>query len=467
VGQLPLVFAQSPTPKKDPSPDVPPAAMRDPVSVSELQSRIRDRLETSFPRVLVAGEISGLSVHSSSGHAYFTLKDASAQLRCVMWRDQLKRIPFGLEDGQEVIAEGRVTVYQRGGSMQLSVTSVTLRGAGAIGLAIQQRLARLREEGLTDVERKKPLPRFPQAIGIVTSRNAAALRDVLRTALRRDPKIHLVFCHAPVQGDDAPVGLRESLSRLDASELVDVILLVRGGGSFEDLLAFQDEDLARAIANAKTPIVTGIGHETDTTIADYVSDQRASTPTAAAELVVPLRTETEQRIQRLLDRLIRSGRSQLARRNHALLVLEKRIRHPGTLLRERAQQLDEIRNELDRRALQHVRRANERVRLAERGMERHPPRLRLETARHRLERARSGAERAIRQGLDRRRSRLAVIAARLDALSPLSALERGYAIARDTQGRVIRSKEQVVVGASISLRVARGTIEANVTGTRD
>lgn len=366
--------------------------------------------------VWVQGEISNLS-RPASGHIYFTLKDASSALKCVVWKMTAARLPILLQSGMAVEAHGAVSVYERDGQYQLYVDSVRLSGEGALYQEFVRLKTRLEAEGLFDPERKQPLPETPQRIGIVTSATGAALQDVLNTLRRRYPIAEVWLSPAPVQGDEAPPALVKALAILDGS--VDVILLVRGGGSLEDLWAFNDERVVRAVANLLTPVVTGIGHEIDFTLSDFAADLRAPTPTAAAELSTPDQAELRDAINALTNRMgytLRSAVSaaafDLAGIRHQLDTLS-----PVWLVRNDRQRLDELQNRADL---------------------------------------------AFHNDLRFRGGRVASLQGRLDSLNPLAVLQRGYAIVSDSAGRAVSSIAQVKLNQELDIRLADGKIRSTV-----
>lgn len=433
------------------------------LTVSALQSALRGTLEGKFPQVYVVGEISNLTIHGVSGHAYFTLKDDKSQLRCVMWRDSVQRLGYRPRDGLRAVARGKVTVYERGGQLQLSVSALRPEGEGAALEALRRLAEQLRQEGLTDPARKKAIPPMPRTIGVVTSRDGAALRDVLKTVLRRNPEQHLVFAHASVQGPAAEREIVEALRRVEAHG-VDLLLLVRGGGSVEDLAAFNLESVARCVASLETPIITGVGHETDTSIVDLVSDLSASTPTAAAEHAVPVRAQVTQKLQLLVARLRRAQAARIQGERRRLVELKHGLKDPRTTLRQRAQRADELFARLRRAHGAHLRREETRLRALDLRLESSAMTRRL--ARHegelglleeRLRHARD-AQRA------RTKHRLALGLARLEAASPLGILARGYAVVAGPDGRVVRAAEDVEIGQRLEIRLGRGCLEAEVLG---
>jgi exodeoxyribonuclease VII large subunit len=439
-------------------------------SVSGLQRRLRAEVERGFGNVLVGGEVSSLTLHGTSGHAYFVLKDAQAQLRCVMWKEQLARLRFRLENGVEVVARGRATVFERSGTLQLTVQSLERHGDGAEEEAFRRLAEKLRQEGLTSPSRKRPLPLLPRAVGVVTSRSGAALRDVLKTALRRDPFTRLVIAPTAVQGAGAAEEIAEAIRRLDASGDCDVVIVARGGGSREDLWAFNDERVARAIVACRVPVVTGIGHETDTSIADLVADLSCSTPTAATEHVVPVRAELRHRFVVVENRLHRAMRANLRTATNQLLELEAHLTQlsPETLMRRRAQAFDELVTRAERSARMSLGRRQQRLAQLERRLMRLEPRAKVASLAARLQILEARARHALERGVERGRETLGILATRVDALSPLAVLGRGYAIVERPHAapdaRVVRHALEVEVGDALRVRLGDGHIDVSVTG---
>ncbi|MGB7561271.1 MAG: exodeoxyribonuclease VII large subunit, partial [Candidatus Acidiferrales bacterium] len=310
--------------------------------VSELTLRVRDMLEGEFPDIWVEGEVSNF--HSAqSGHLYFTLKDEKAQVRCVCFRDQVRGLKFRPEDGLKITVRGSVSVYEPRGEYQIYVSHIEPVGLGALQLAFDQLKRQLQAEGLFDESRKKALPALPRRIGIVSSPTGAAIRDIVRVLRRRFPNLHVLLYPVKVQGEDAADEIVRAIRYFNRAALVDVIIVARGGGSLEDLWAFNEEAVARAIAASEIPIITGIGHETDTTIADFVADVRAPTPSAAAEIVVRTRAEFEKHIAECARQLAQQMRYMLSEKRHRLrdLATHRAFRRPEDLLRRNHQRLDE------------------------------------------------------------------------------------------------------------------------------
>ena len=392
--------------------------------VGELLTAVRGLLEERVGRIWVVGEISNLR-RPGSGHAYFTLKDEDGQLRAALFRGAARNLAFEPEEGLEVVAYGELTVYEPRGDLQLIVRRLEPRGLGALQLAFEQLRQRLEAEGLFDPARKQPIPKLPTQIGVVTSESGAALRDVLEVTGRRWPDIPLLISPTRVQGVGAEDEIADALDALDARGDLSVILLVRGGGSLEDLQPFNTETVARAIARARTPVVSGVGHEVDVTIADLTADLRAPTPSVAAEISVPDRVVARRELIGAWERLRRAWaglhgnlRERLAREREALRV--------------------------------------------------QAPSARLAEQRQRWTAAQRALERAANARGERARARFEQLVARLDSLSPLAVLGRGYALVRRaSDGAVVRARSDVRVGERLEIRVAAAELEALVEGVKE
>jgi exodeoxyribonuclease VII large subunit len=390
------------------------------LGVGELMSGLNGLLEDSVGRVWVSGEISGLR-RPSSGHLYFTLKDDVGQIRAALFRSAAGRIPFTLEDGLEVVLYADVQIYEARGDLQLIVRQVEPRGRGALQLAFEQLKLRLAAEGLFDPARKRALPVHPRRIGVVTSTTGAALRDVIQVSGRRSPATPLLIAPTRVQGDGAEHEIAAALRAVAAQPGIDVVLLVRGGGSLEDLWSFNTEVVARAIAECPVPVLAGVGHETDFTIADLVADERAPTPSAAALQALPDRLGLARTLASDWRRLGAAWQRQLQRLRHAL--------------------------NREREALRML-----------------SPAARLASQRRRMVSAHRALRAAMRLQRERNRARLSRLAAQLDGLSPLAVLGRGYALVRrERDGAIVRGAEQAVIGESIHVRLGRGGLVASVT----
>jgi exodeoxyribonuclease VII large subunit len=389
-------------------------------SVADLTAYIRELFEIDYrlQDVLVAGEVSNFT-QARSGHLYFTLKDDKAQLKCVMWRSSAERLRFRPGDGDAVVAYGRISVYEAGGAYQLYAESLEPAGRGGLAVAFEQLKEKLADEGLFEAEFKQPIPRFPQKLGIVTSADAAALRDILNVLYRRWPLVSVLVAPTLVQGRDAPPQIVRAIEWLDGRNDIDTIIVARGGGSIEDLWAFNDEGVARAIFAARLPVITGVGHETDFTIADFVADLRAPTPSAAAELAVPDMVEVGGVLRGLENALTAEMVAIMGDKRRAVEMLTRSMGHlsPGKALDNNRQRVDILMERL---------------------------------------------ERTMERRVDYLRTRIEIIQARLTAVSPLGTLARGYAIVRHGDGRVVRRVEEVVSGETLQVMVTDGEFEVVV-----
>jgi exodeoxyribonuclease VII large subunit len=447
----------------------PQAAARRVWRVCDLVGSVRTRLEREFTDVWVEGELSNVKP-AESGHIYFTLKDGSAQLRAVMFRLQVRLLRFRPDNGQQVIARGRVTVYDARGDLQLLVEYLEPKGAGALQVAFEQLKAKLEAEGLFSAERKKPIPTLPRRIGVVTSPRGAAMHDILNVLRRRHENVHILIYAAQVQGETAAaevatgVKLFNMPSRLPGKKPVDVIIVARGGGSAEDLAAFNNEALARTIADSQVPVISAVGHETDFTIVDFVADLRAPTPSAAAELVIRSRDELDERLASLRSRLGRAARYRLLLARNALT---ERAQHGAFAqmrqsLGRRQQRLDELTFALISTTRKQLHDYHQRLERATTRVRHHDLRRKLATTRREVESRSASLISLERRLLADRRARVEAIGARLEALSPLKVLERGYALVFDASGKLIKDAAQVAPGDEIKARVARGEIESVV-----
>lgn len=432
-------------------------------SVSGLTAEIHRLLSRSFDDIRVAGEISGYKVWQS-GHAYFTLKDSGAQIRCVLFRNALRYMKFRPQDGLAVVARGSVEVRQERGEYQFIVSGLEPQGYGELQLAFEQLKQRLAAEGLFDAGRKRNLPRFPQRIGIVTSPRGAVIRDMINVLTRRWPGLEIRLYPTLVQGEGAIEGVCAGIEHFSHSGWADVVIVGRGGGSLEDLWTFNTEPVARAIASSSVPIVSAVGHETDFTIADFVADLRAPTPSAAAELVAPSRTEYLDRVQSAAHRAGRAVRFVLS---HATRILAERgVDRAATLLHRRIgrgmQRTDETEYALRAAMARHLERQMARWRGLDQRLRERDLRLNLTRAKDRLGAAEHSAADAIRLRLEALRRRYLPAAAELDALSPLNVLERGYSIVESESGEILRDSARTSPGDLLKIRMHKGRVEARV-----
>jgi len=437
-------------------------------TVSQLNREARDLLEQAFPALWVSGELSNLA-RPASGHLYFSLKDEQAQVRCALFRGAARSLRFRPDNGQQVLLRARVGLYEPRGEFQLIVEHMEPAGDGLLLRRLEELKKRLAAEGLFDPARKRPLPVLPRRIGVITSPSGAAVRDVLHILRRRFPAIPVIIYPTQVQGEAARTEIVAAIGRAAQRLECDVLIIGRGGGSLEDLWCFNEESVARAIAACPIPTVSGVGHETDFTLADLAADVRAPTPSGAAELVAPDRREWQQRVRGLersaLVALTRSLERLALRTDHAAARLART--HPGYILRQHARRLDELvmrlagssKHALQLRRLRAVH-AAARLRAAN-------PRVLLSRRTEQLTRQRERLAAAARQPLAAAANRLALAAATLQAVSPLQTLQRGYAIVSDTRtGAVLRSAGELQPGREVSARLAEGGFDAVVTKLR-
>lgn len=432
-------------------------------SVSELTARIRDTLAAQFSNLWVEGEVSNYRP-AQSGHLYFTLKDEKAQVRCVCFKNQAIRLRFRPEDGLKLIVRGSIGVYEPRGEYQIYVEHIEPAGLGALQLAFEQLKRRLEAEGLFDESRKKPLPLLPSRIGVVTSPRGAAVRDIIRILRRRFPGLHLLVYPVRVQGEGAAEDIAGALDYFSRKRSVDVILLARGGGSIEDLWAFNEERVARAIAACKIPVVSGVGHETDFTIADFVADVRASTPSAAAEIVVRSRQEFDGHLKELEHKISQQMRYLLLEWRHALkdLATHMGFRRLEVLLRRHRQQTDELSLRLGIALQARLERLRRRFTIAGTRIASFDLRARIRTLGLRLVQRSAELGVRIERLLVGKAQRLERLRLQLEERSPLRVLERGYAICTDAAGNLVRAADQVSVGAEVNVQLARGRLGAEV-----
>lgn len=385
------------------------------LSVSALNRLVRDCLESAFPLSWVSGEISNLT-HAASGHVYFSLKDAGAQVRCVMWRSRAQTLGWRLENGQKVEARALVSFYEPRGEFQLNIEGIRRAGQGDLFERFMRLKAQLENEGLFAVDRKRPIPAMPRHLAIVTSLQAAALRDVLSTLHRRAPHVAITLYPTPVQGDGAGLRIAEALQAAGRSDC-DTIILCRGGGSIEDLWAFNEECVARAIVASPLPVISGVGHETDFTIADFAADLRAPTPTAAAELAAPDRSALLHRLSTLSDRMARQTRRHMADRQQSIDWWRNRLIHPAERIARQRNAIDQ----LARRMTQ-----------------------------------------AGKWQRSRWQMKLNALSGSLSHLDPLAVLSRGYALVIGPDGRALRSNLAVNAGDRLKITLAEGSLDASV-----
>lgn len=432
--------------------------------VRELVAAVRSHIEREYGDAWVEGEISNFRA-PDSGHLYFTLKDGNAQMRVVMFRSSARLLKFRPADGLQVVVRGRVTVYEDRGELQISAEYIEPKGAGSLQLAFEQLKTKLEAEGLFAAERKKPIPALPSRIGVVTSAQAAALRDILNVLARRHHSVNILIYPAQVQGDAASHEVAAGVRYFNLHESVDVIVIARGGGSAEDLAAFNDEGLARMVAASEIPVISAVGHETDFTIVDFVADLRAPTPSAAAELVIRSRQEIEDHAAALQERLSRAMRYRLLIGRQLLTELAQHgaFGRMMELIRQRQQRLDDLTHRMElaeRNLLQRMHRRWETISAAVRHYD---LRLVLSGMRKQIESFTGALTAVMRNVLLQHRVRSERLQTALESLSPVAILERGYALVFDSQGNLLKDAGRVKVGEEISARLAHGQIHAAVT----
>ncbi len=435
---------------------------RDIYSVSRLNREARSLLEGSFPLLWLEGEISNLA-RPASGHWYLSLKDQTASVRCAMFRNRNRLLRFQPENGAQVLVRARISLYEARGEFQIILEHMEEAGDGALQRAFEELKQRLNQEGLFDAAHKQPLPSMPEHIGVITSTAGAAIHDILSTLQRRFPAIPVLIYPVAVQGENAAQEIAAHIRLASQRRDCDVLILARGGGSLEDLRAFNEEVVARALYDCQIPVVSGIGHEIDFSIADFVADQRAPTPTAAAELVSPDQQALLKRIQQLFSRLNNSVNAGWQARSQRLDNLQKRLRHPGRRIQDIAQRLDDLElrmQQIMKHRLQH--RQHELNMLAEK-LQQHQPSRYIEHKHLQLADNSRRLQQAIRHRLDQSQQRLQYLAHNLDTVSPLSTLARGYAITTNLENRhIIRSSRELKPGQQIRTRLASGQIISKV-----
>ncbi|NIP72965.1 MAG: exodeoxyribonuclease VII large subunit [Gammaproteobacteria bacterium] len=440
------------------------AAPREIYTVSRLNREARALVEGSFPLLWIEGELSNLA-RPSSGHLYFSLKDPNAQVRCAMFRNRNLHLRFRPADGMQVLVRARISLYEARGEFQLIVEHMEEAGDGALRRAFEQLKERLAAEGLFAAEHKRPVPALPRRIGVITSPSGAAIRDVLSVLRRRFPALPLLIYPVPVQGEGAAQKIAAAIRLADERRDCDVLIVTRGGGSLEDLWAFNEEAVARAIFDCRLPVVSAVGHEVDFTIADLAADYRAPTPSAAAEHVSPDQADWLRALGLKAGRLERGLRGRLGQSAQRLDWLAGRLRrqHPGARLRQHGQRLDELEQRLQRAQRNHVRHLRARLGQAVARLERHIPTGRL----HQLDERRASLGRrldaAMGRHLERRQQRLAALGRALETISPLATLERGYAIvSREADGTILRDTQQTRPGERVQARLSRGVLVCTV-----
>ncbi|HEX7047593.1 MAG TPA: exodeoxyribonuclease VII large subunit [Gammaproteobacteria bacterium] len=448
---------------------LPPNDERVILTPSQLNSEIRHALERGFPALWVEGEISNLA-RPGSGHLYFSLKDAQSQIRCAMFRNRNMLLRFAPANGAHVVARARISVYEPRGEYQLLIEHMEEAGDGALQRAFEALKAKLQAEGLFDAARKRPLPALPQTIGIITSPTGAAVRDILTTLRRRFPLARAILYPSQVQGNDAPAQLVRALETATRRAECHVLILARGGGSLEDLAAFNDERVARAVAASPIPVISGVGHEVDFSIADFIADVRAPTPTGAAELVAPDISDWLRGLRQTQQRLAVAASRRLGRETERQSWLTGRLtqQHPGQKLRQQAQRLDELELRLARGLCTELRQRHHELDRSSRRLWERSPLHRVERLRERQVSIARRLQRAGAENLAQRRQRLAELGRALNAVSPLATLGRGYAIVKDAQtGRVRTRIADVRANDTVATLLRDGEFTARVLAVKE
>ena len=431
-------------------------------TVSQLNQRARQLLEISFSSVQVEGEISNLA-RPASGHWYFTLKDANAQVRCAMFRSRTAALKFQPKEGDQVELRAKVSLYEGRGDYQLIVDSMKPAGEGALLLAFQQLKERLAQEGLFAPEHKKPLPKIIRRVAVVTSATGAAIHDILTVLKRRDPRIEVDIYPTAVQGKEASAQIVAAIERANRDQQVDVLIVGRGGGSLEDLWCFNEEQVARAIFASALPVVSAVGHEVDFSIADFVADLRAATPSAAAELVSSDQTEKLTYLAMQQQRLQKGLTQYFARLQHQLSHLQQRLRSPERRLQQHYQQLDQLENRLQRAFAQQQQRHLLQLKQLAQALQQQHPKRQLHTHSQQLQQLHQRLVRSQQQHLQTSQLKFARFVQLLQSLSPLQVLARGYSLTRNQQAQVVHSTKQLKLGDSVITQLQEGEFEAQVT----
>lgn len=440
---------------------------KDIYTVSRLNSEVRMTLELQFERIWLQGEVSNF-VAAASGHWYFSLKDSAAQVKVAMFRQNNRSATMKPRNGQQVLIKARISVYEPRGEYQLIAEMLDDAGSGLLQQQFEQLKTKLQAEGLFASERKRPLPAMIQRVGVVTSPTGAAIRDIITVLQRRAPGIEVVIYPSQVQGATAAQQLIQALHTAYRRQEVDVLIIGRGGGSLEDLWCFNDEALARLMAQSPVPIVSAVGHEIDVTISDFVADIRAATPSAAAELVSSDQLHVMERVQRLRRALQQAQQQQLSRLRPQLHNLQQRLlaRHPARQLLQQQQRLDDLSGQLQRRMHQRLQQAKLQHISVERQLAQLSPLKTLQQQQRTLQQVQRQLSRAMQQRWQQQQQRWQLLMARLDTVSPLATLARGYSISFDEQGKVINSAGQVRVGQTVTSRLAKGEFQSTITAIK-
>lgn len=431
-------------------------------TISRLNREVRTVLEDVFPTIWVQGEISNLA-KPASGHLYFTLKDASAQVRCAMFKNRQSGMRFEPENGLQVLARAKIGLYEGRGEYQLIIESLEPAGAGALQLAFEALKQKLATEGLFDEKHKQAIPSFPNTIGIITSATGAAVRDILSILERRYPSVNIIIYPVPVQGEGAAQKIAKMINTADERKESDVLILSRGGGSLEDLWAFNEEPVARAVFNCNTPLVCGVGHEIDFSIADFVADQRAPTPSAAAELVSPDMNKVYLQLQRYSEQLIRLQQQRLKQLQQNLIHLSKQLSSPKQQLQQQAQRIDEyslrLKHQIEKQfSVNKISLAKLSGKINEQN-----PVDKIERHKQLLINLQSQLKRSITSIIDRSQQQVSTINQILETVGPAATLERGYAIVTDNKsGNIVRNTDDLNTGDQIRVRLSKAEIDSTI-----
>jgi len=432
------------------------------ISVSEINRRAKSILEENFPFVWIQGEVSNF-FSAASGHWYFSLKDESSEIRCAMFANKSHRITFEPKDGDHLVLNGTLSIFEGRGQYQIIVEHIELAGEGALLKAFEELKKKLLTEGLFDDSLKKKLPSYPRSIAVVTSPDGAVIQDIINVLSRRSPFFNLTVVPTLVQGEKAAPLICEALNKASNLENIDLIILARGGGSIEDLWAFNNEEVARAIVNCPIPLVSAVGHETDFTISDFVADIRAPTPSIAAEIISQPYSELQETLDGYQSYLLKSVESQFDSQRTRITNLIKRIRHPGDKLREIGQRVDYLETALIQEMHQKVSFKKNQLNLTQLSLQQNSPQNKVKEAKVYLQNASKDLLKAFKIKIERKRKLLGELVATIEAVSPLSVLARGYSIiSTEPEGKILSSSNQVKIGQTISAVLNKGSIKAEV-----
>ncbi|HIM21625.1 MAG TPA: exodeoxyribonuclease VII large subunit [Gammaproteobacteria bacterium] len=432
------------------------------ISVSEINRRAKSILEENFPLVWIQGEVSNF-FSAASGHWYFSLKDESSEIRCAMFANKSHRITFEPKDGDHLVLNGTLSIFEGRGQYQIIVEHIELAGEGALLKAFEELKKKLLTEGLFDDSLKKKLPSYPRSIAVVTSPDGAVIQDIINVLSRRSPFFNLIVVPTLVQGEKAAPLICEALNKASNLENIDLIILARGGGSIEDLWAFNNEEVARAIANCPIPLVSAVGHETDFTISDFVADIRAPTPSIAAEIISQPYSELQETLDGYQSYLLKSVESQFDSQRTRITNLIKRIRHPGDKLREIGQKVDYLETALIQEMHQKVSFKKNHLNLTQLSLLQNSPQNKVKEAKVYLQNASKDLLKAFKLKIERKNKLLGELVATIEAVSPLSVLARGYSIISiEPEGKILSSSNQVKIGQTISAVLNKGSIRAEI-----